>query len=92
MIAIALTAAAALSSTAASAQDRAWCSKTGDSGFTSCAFNYRSQCLASVSGVGGTCAPNMAGMQMYVSEPYYGLDFTTDRPARRAFARMPYTR
>ena len=88
MIAIAF-AAAALSSTAASAQDRAWCSTTTDAGAVSCAFNNRSQCLASISGAGGTCMPNMAGMQTYYSEPYYGLDFTTDRPARRAFARMP---
>lgn len=83
---------AALSSTAASAQDRAWCSKTTDAGAVSCAYNSQSQCLASVSGVGGSCMPNMIGMQTYYSEPYYGLDFTTDRPARRAFARMPHTR
>ncbi len=47
-------------STHASAQNYPWCAYygTGDGEATNCGFSTREQCMATVSGVGGHCAPN----------------------------------
>jgi hypothetical protein len=44
------------SSPPASAQQLKWCATGG--GTTSCAFNTRAQCMASISGIGGYCIRN----------------------------------
>jgi uncharacterized protein DUF3551 len=42
------------------AADRPWCAYYDDTegGFTNCGFSTYQQCLATVSGVGGSCGPN----------------------------------
>jgi hypothetical protein len=42
------------------AADRPWCAyyDDQDGGFTNCGFSTYQQCLATVSGVGGSCGPN----------------------------------
>ena len=44
------------------AQNRMWCAyyDLGEGGATNCGFATSQQCLAAVSGVGGSCGPNPA--------------------------------
>jgi hypothetical protein len=52
--------AAAAFSTPALAQNYPWCAYegTGDGVATNCGFETREQCMATLSGLGGYCAPN----------------------------------
>jgi len=68
--------AAATTVHAQSAYDYPWCAIYGardGSGATSCYFATREQCLATLSGIGGTC----------IRSPYYGHGPRTERPSRR---------
>jgi hypothetical protein len=50
----------AVASSASSAREYPWCAVYGGSmnGSSNCGFTTRAQCLATVSGIGGDCAPN----------------------------------
>lgn len=52
------------------AYNRAWCAKYADyGGITSCAFDTYRQCLATLSGIGGSCVENPAAPPP--PPPYY---------------------
>jgi hypothetical protein len=55
----------------AAAQNYAWCAyyDFGQDGATNCGFSTFQQCLATVSGVGGSCGPN----PQYQSSPELSL-------------------
>jgi hypothetical protein len=57
---IAIGASAAVMSTCAAAQNYPWCAYYGGvgGGGTNCGFTTFDQCLATVSGMGGSCEPN----------------------------------
>jgi hypothetical protein len=76
-----LFATAALSARA-SAQNYPWCAvySTGDGNATNCGFVSREQCMATVSGIGGSCEPN----NLYVPQPGARSDpASTDKPDHR---------
>jgi hypothetical protein len=66
----------------AGAQDYPWCAYYdfgGHGGATNCGFATFQQCLATVSGVGGSCGPN----PMY--QPAPGLYLSTKSPRRHSY-------
>ncbi len=61
---------AAFATDKASAQDYPWCANMGhDIGATNCGFTTLEQCRATVSGVGGFCAPNPSYRAPYPARP-----------------------
>jgi hypothetical protein len=68
--------AAGTAADAQSAYDYPWCAiygSRGGSGATSCYFATREQCLATLSGIGGSC----------IRSPYYGHGPGSERRPRR---------
>jgi hypothetical protein len=68
--------AAVTAAHAQSAYDYPWCAVYGDSsgpGTISCYYKTREQCMATLSGIGGTC----------ILSPYYGHGPRNDRPPPR---------
>ena len=67
LLAVGLFAATAAISSPAAAQNYPWCAHYGGSedGGTNCGFVTREQCLATVSGTGGSCELNT----QYVAPP-----------------------
>jgi Protein of unknown function (DUF3551) len=65
----------------AAAQNYAWCAyyDFGQDGATNCGFSTFQQCLATVSGVGGSCGPN----PQYQSSP--GLSLSTKHSRRHSY-------
>jgi Protein of unknown function (DUF3551) len=65
----------------AAAQNRPWCAyyDFGQDGATNCGFSTYQQCLATVSGVGGSCGPN----PQYQGSP--GLYVSTKHPRRHSY-------
>jgi Protein of unknown function (DUF3551) len=65
----------------AAAQNRAWCAyyDFGQDGATNCGFSTFQQCLATVSGVGGSCGPN----PQYQGSP--GPYLSTKHPRRHSY-------
>ena len=61
LFALGLAAAIAVGGTCAQAQNYPWCAYYGagvDGGGTNCGFTTREQCMATISGIGGTCQQN----------------------------------
>jgi hypothetical protein len=57
-----------------------WCARYFDrSGATVCGFDTQAQCLASVSGIGGSCMSNAA------SPPYVAAPYGRVRPRRHHY-------
>jgi hypothetical protein len=55
----------------AQAGEGRWCAESGGrSAYTNCGYYTFRQCLASVSGVGGTCRPNPRFYAEYERRPY----------------------
>src|ERR1700720_3524838 len=72
----------------AAAQNNPWCAyyDLGEGGATNCGFATSQQCLATVSGIGGSCGPN----PMYQSVPKaYPL---TRHPRRYSYWRTTLSR
>jgi hypothetical protein len=66
----------ALAASPAAAQGRPWCLSENDSrGAVTCSFYTFEQCLATRSGIGGSCAPN--------PYPSYGARDSGDGPTER---------
>jgi Protein of unknown function (DUF3551) len=65
----------------AAAQNHSWCAEYdfGSAGATNCGFATFQQCLATVSGVGGSCGPN----PQYQSSPR--LYTSVKRPRRYSY-------
>jgi hypothetical protein len=65
----------------AAAQNSAWCAyyDFGQDGATNCGFSTFQQCLATVSGVGGSCGPN----PQYQGSP--GLSLSTKHSRRHSY-------
>ena len=65
----------------AAAQNYSWCAyyDLGSSGATNCGFSTFQQCLAAVSGVGGSCGAN----PQYQGSP--GLYLSTKHPRRHSY-------
>ena len=59
LVAFGFLAAAAVIGTPAQAQNYPWCAQYGNGfGGTNCGFSTLDQCLATISGMGGSCQPN----------------------------------
>jgi len=58
--------------TLAHAQNYPWCAYySGNGGGTNCGFTTFEQCLANVSGIGGSCEPNTLYQPPLGPRPYY---------------------
>jgi uncharacterized protein DUF3551 len=81
IVAIGVFAAVVCFEKPAAAQNNAWCAyyDFGQDGATNCGFSTFQQCLATVSGVGGSCGPN----PQYQGSP--GHHLSTKHSRRRSY-------
>lgn len=76
----ALALAGVLAPTTSARADGTWCAEAGGrGGYSNCGYYSFRQCLAAISGVGGTCRPNP-----YV-ETYVVVDEDGERVYRRVY-------